>query len=649
MTKHKLKDGYYLFIYSEIDKIMNLLKASLRHDHNMALFYKDGDSVELIHHWEFERYTGYKHHSIAFPSEDNFLIFINELLSEVGLEYNDIVEIIGTPFSLETKINSIINQYPNIAYHAISHLYTSMMVDTRKFNEDNIIALAFDGGPDILIDKEAERKNYFCGAVVKQGEILEIFEIPSPGAYWAYASSYFQIPEGTLMALAYACKAKTTQQFDLLPEYKRSSDKIMFEKYMDNLISTIMNYDLNVDTDKYINYDERFSQKENKVSIIMKVVQENSILQIHKVIDRILLKYKLEAKNTKISLSGGYALNCPTNTEVMHHYKFKEQLFSPCVNDGGLAIGMGLNYFHNYEKFNYKFKNAYYGSEDKRDVINVLKEYGQYIEKISYGLEQIANDIEENPIVWFNSRAEIGPRALGHRSILANPCKIEHKDLLNKYKIREWWRPVAPIILEEEVNNWFVDAFCSEYMLNNFTIKYEKERIVPAIMHLDGTCRVQTVSNRDDKTLYEIVKRFYLKTEIPMLCNTSLNDHGEPIINKIDEAVNFALRKNIEILYINGYRVQLKNHSKYYVDNFLKRNDKLFLINDNQRKEILEKENPFNLSDEDVLIYKYNARFHKYNLKNEKDVCYLKKVIYKIKQTSLDLKGLELIVNQTKK
>lgn len=643
MNKHQLTDGYYLFVYSEIDTVMNVLCASLRHDHNMSLFKKEGSKVELVRHWEFERYTGYKHHSVAFPSEENFKNFITELLNEENLELEDIVAIIGTPFGMATDISDVINQYPQIAYHAISHMYTSMMVDSEKFRKDAMIALAFDGGPDILIDHDAYKKNFFSGAIVKEGKIVSVFDIPSPGAYWAYAANHFQMPEGTLMALAYACNARTLEKFDLFPEYRRASDKLNFEKYTNNLIETIMGYKLPDDLDKIQDYDDRFSPKENKISMIMKIIQENSIKQTYQVIDQLLVQYNLNPKNTRLSLSGGFALNCPTNTDLMHHYGFKEQLCCPCVNDGGLAIGMGLHYFHFYGEYDYHFSNSYYGSQDERDVYETLKDFSTYISDISQGIEYIADDIEKEPIVWFDARAEIGPRALGHRSILANPSKEEHKDLLNQYKIREWWRPVAPIVLNEEKENWFVDCFESEYMLNNFSIKPEKAKLVPAIIHLDGTCRVQTVSSKDDKNLYDVVKRFYQKSGVPMICNTSLNDHGEPIINRIEEAMNFALRKKIGIIYINGFRISLKNHHKYTTPSYLKRKNDMFVLKEEEKVRVLKEENPYNLAKDEVLLYKYNGQLHKYSLKNEKDVAFLSKVISKIKQTSLDMMGLEYI------
>lgn len=419
---------------------MNALNASLRHDHNMALFKKTGNDIKLIRHWEFERFTGYKHHGVAFPSSENFINFIDRLLADIGLSHKDMVKIIGTPCGLDENIDEIVDKYPGIAYDAISHLFSSMFLNTSKVKEMDVVALAFDGGPDILIDKNANKKNFFCGAVLKKGKVVDLFDIPSPGAHWAYASNYFNMPEGTLMALAYASTMTSKEVFDGFPEYKRASDKRALGLYMDKLIKTIMNYDLSKkDSSLYTDYDERFTEEENKISMIMKIIQKESINQIIRLVEKIIVKYDINPQNAILSLSGGFALNCPNNTEIMNHFGFKEQLSCPCVNDGGLALGMGINYFYNNCDFNFTFENAYYGADDLRNIQDVLKDYEDYIETINYGLEYIAEDIANMPIVWFDGKAEVGPRALGHRSIIANPTKIEHKNLLNQYKIREWW------------------------------------------------------------------------------------------------------------------------------------------------------------------------------------------------------------------
>lgn len=151
----------------------------------------------------------------------------------------------------------------------------------------------------------------------------------------------------------------------------------------------------------------------------------------------------------------------------------------------------------------------------------------------------------DGPIVWYDGQSESGPRALGHRSIIADPRSIRNKDLINLYKQRQWWRPVAPIILEDFLEEWFENAYPSPYMLNNFVIRQEKKELVPAILHLDLTARVQTINQESDEALYHVIQNFYERTGIPIVCNTSLNDRGEPIIETVEQAFNFALRKKL--------------------------------------------------------------------------------------------------------
>lgn len=214
--------------------------------------------------------------------------------------------------------------------------------------------------------------------------------------------------------------------------------------------------------------------------------------------------------------------------------------------------------------FEFNFDRCFNRNDDIEDISELKSpEYQTYIEHIDEGLDRFVSDIIKEPIVWFDGRGEMGPRALGHRSILADPRNMESKRLLNKYKKRQWWRPVAPIVLETHLDEYFEDSFPSPYMLNNFKIRKEKRDLVPAILHLDDTCRVQSITRKQCDRLYTAMKKFYDESGIPIICNTSLNDKGEPIIEKIPEALNFALRNGIKVVYINGYRVALKNHAEY--------------------------------------------------------------------------------------
>lgn len=633
---NELKDGYYLSIYSDIDPLFNVMNLSLRHDHNMTLFQKTGRRVAIVQHWEFERVTGIKHHAVAFYDRDDAVNFMNQLLDEVSLTLNDIQEVFGLPQLSTCNDYHSVNDISDITYHSVSHLFTSMIMDTQIFYNETIISLAFDGGSDYVIDKKAYKKNEFCGAVSIKGKV-EYFPIPSPGPYWYYLTQIFHKPEGTLMALAYATSVRLKIERPVLPDIYNVTGIINSMKILLDYTNYVLTYPKEKIEEICLDYDENFTEEENKISMIMKFVQEASIECVNRVIKEILAKYHLNPKDTYISLSGGYALNCPTNTEIVHTFGFKKQLCCPCVNDGGLAIGMGLYYFSKKcDSFDYCFETAYYGSTDN-DLKEALSIFALFIKGVRHSIDYAADDIIYEPIVWFDGRSEVGPRALGHRSILANPAKTESKDLLNKYKQREWWRPVAPIILEQERDKWFKDSFSSSYMLNNFQILDGKKDLVDAILHLDGTARAQTVSEEDDAKLFNVLKEMYEKTGIPIICNTSLNDKGEPIVNKINEAINFALRKGIRIVYVNGSRIELYNHDMYLENKPLEREHNYFTKN--KGNDVLEQKwNPYKLNLTELFIYRINEVLHSFDITLEKDVMALKKIISRYK-SDYDLYG----------
>ena len=331
----------------------------------------------------------------------------------------------------------------------------------------------------------------------------------------------------------------------------------------------------------------------------------------------------------RLKLRYPYALNCPTNHLLMKEFGFLGFLGTPCVSDSGLALGIGL--YEIYKKvpdIRFNLQNAYYGDSDN-SLVEAIKENKlvMFIGGIEdFDVNKTVDDIREQPIVWFNDRAEIGPRALGNRSIIADPTNPKSKDFLNKVKQREWWRPVAPIILESHVSEWFEDAYESPYMLHTFKIIHDKEETVTSILHLDGTARVQTLKEHEN-LLSDVILQFYRLTGVPILCNTSLNDRGEPIINTIAQALNFALRKNIVIVYFNGIRIKLKSHEKYTVDKPCQRDTQyIFPYDECEKQNLLEKDNPFHISKSDLITYYSQPRLRKtIDLGKEKDIQVLKR------------------------
>ena len=617
-----LIDGFYLSIYSCVNQYLNNAETCLRHDHNMTLWKKQGDQIELLHHWEFERITGLKHHRVSFFDTQSAVDFINMLLKKYDLCLSDIIAIFGTP-----ELSNVSNYYnkdlgAEYTYHSLAHLFSSIMIDTDLFFNEEILALSVDGGSDSLIDNEDYRNRYdFLCAYSRKGTI-DYDAIPSPGVYWELTKEITGMEEGSIMALATATPCRTLETLfadDDIPEtYRVYTDNPY--KFIQNLYQRIQSYtkaDLGI---KYDFYDDRFTDEENKISIMGKIVQEISIRQIHAIIETAIKKYDLDPSKVNISLSGGYALNCPTNTYIMDTFKFKKQLIAPCVNDGGQAVGIGLYYFFkNGGSFHFKLKHPYYGDEDYDMSVLGKEPYCGHIDSVYHTLEHFTDDIQNAPIVWFDGQAEIGPRALGHRSILADPTKTRSKDLLNQYKARQWWRPVAPIILLEEVDAWFVNAFESPYMLNNFVLKEEKASAVPAIIHMDQTARVQTIDGTQDDRLYNCMRDHFKATGIPLLCNTSLNDKGEPIINTIEEALNFSLRKGITVIYINGTRVALKDHELFSENAPCKRNDHHFTKNKGDLDLKMDKY--------DYLDYFSMADLFTYDIINDKDIRTVKRIL----------------------
>lgn len=561
-----MKKGYYLSTYICISKLGYLYNQSGRHDHNISLWrVEDDNKVSLIRYWELERCTGIKQHKVAFFSVEHFKTVMAQLLAEENLTWDDIIEVWGTP-ELGNISNYFFNEeYSEYAYHSICHVYSGLMLESDLFENENILCLSMDSCPDKYVDRDALKKKFYMGAYSKKGEI-KTFPIISPAEMWEAASDYYNLREGTLMALAYASASELIVPFEFkctAEDY--DSRSLTYAKVQASLrhLENMENLDFKVNF-----WDKRFTRRDNIISIAMKLIQRYSTELVEKMISQICNKYNVNPEETYLAISGGYGLNCPTNSRIMEKFKFKGFIAPPCINDSGISLGCALYVFNKrLGRFHFSFQGAFQGEEDKK-ILENIKKYADIIVSISNRSPQkVAEDIEKEVIVWFDDRSEIGPRALGHRSLLGNPCSVDTKNRLNEIKQRQWWRPVAPIILEEELKNWFDSAYKSPYMLHNFKVNAEKKEKVPAILHLDNTARVQSISERDNKFLYDVIREFQKKVGVPMICNTSLNDRGEPIINTIAGALEFALIKKIRIVYINHIRLELK-----LVDSWEKRN-----------------------------------------------------------------------------
>ncbi len=257
-----------------------------------------------------------------------------------------------------------------------------------------------------------------------------------------------------------------------------------------------------------------------------------------------------------ICIAGGVAQNSVANGKILQNTPFKNIYIPSAGHDAGTAVGSALwLYNHLLKKPRIPaVYNAYTGSKfTNEEIEQILQQeniaYTRYPDKEL--LEVVTDALINGSVVgWFQGRAEFGPRALGHRSILVDPRRTDAKDLLNaKIKRRESFRPFAPSILEEFVPEYFEVVDKVPFMEKVFPIKKEKHTIIPAVTHVDGTGRLQTVAKGD--RYYDLIHLFYQKTGVPVLLNTSFNEN-EPIVNTPQEALDCYLRTQMDMLVLEN-------------------------------------------------------------------------------------------------
>ncbi|ALS57370.1 hypothetical protein APU90_05965 [Rathayibacter toxicus] len=443
--------------------------------------------------------------------------------------------------------------YGDISYHSVSHLMSALLMDTTQFYEGITLGLAMDFAPDQALETEAQ-PNWYAGAVVTNGAAA-YFPIESPGAIYCAARDRFAMREGTLMALATATKAHTEFDIAELDTELWFGRRGMLAR-ADRIIETL--YDA---SDALVEADPRFSEQENRISAVMKGVQELSFRIAQRNVNKAVDDFGLDLSRTTLALAGGSVLNCPVNSRLIEANKFFSLMAPPSVADDGQSVGIALEHFLRLSESNlaFQYPGPYLGViPDPADLEREFSVFSEHIRAVSlFDTETAVSDLIEGPIVWVDGRSEAGPRALGHRSILADPRSDASKDQLNKLKDREWWRPVAPIVLYEEASGWFENLRLSPFMLETFTLATAVTERVPAVAHLDATARVQTIGGGPHDGLRDLVGAFFKRTGVPMVCNTSLNDAGEPIIESVRDALNFALRKQLSVAYVHGTRIEL--------------------------------------------------------------------------------------------
>jgi len=276
-----------------------------------------------------------------------------------------------------------------------------------------------------------------------------------------------------------------------------------------------------------------------------------------------------ETGMTRLCISGGVGLNSVANGRIVRESPFSELFVTPAAGDAGVAIGAALYGHHRLAGGvpQWQYPNDYHGRAYRESEIRAaIDERGSLLrhEPIDADVADVAGiadraaeDIAAGRVVgWFEGGSEFGPRALGHRSILADPRSKDMKDRLNEtVKYREPFRPYAASVLAAHVAEYFDIAIHDPFMLVVADVRPERAETIPSLCHVDGTCRIQTVRPDLGGRFRRLIERFFELTTIPMVLNTSFNIRGEPIVETPGDAIDCFLSCNIDVLYLEGHRL----------------------------------------------------------------------------------------------
>ena len=379
---------------------------------------------------------------------------------------------------------------------------------------------------------------------------LEADEGPGIGKVWDAVTNYcgFHVNEcGKTMGLS-AYGAPNPNLPDLFQNDTANKD----------LIKAFYPYKAALHTNKYNILDVLESADQDMAFKVQEETQEQVL--------KLIIKASEMSNNKNVVLSGGYALNCVSNYYYLD--KLKEHdinlYVEPNSSDAGTATGAALLYHYRKGDINKRerIESLYLGPEQEYtgyDVFQIIDSYNGQVNDASY--KEIAELIKEGNIVAiFQGRSENGPRALGNRSILFNPTIKNGKDIVNKVKKREWFRPFAASVMKEYAHDWFDMKGLKEspHMMYAVDVKEDKKNLIPAVLHVDDTCRIQTVNKNVNEHYYNLIEEFYKLTGIPLLFNTSLNLAGDPLAETLDDVMKILIDSEMEYCYMPEHATLIK-------------------------------------------------------------------------------------------
>ena len=438
----------------------------------------------------------------------------------------------------------------NVEHH-LTHIASAFYLSKFK---DKTAAFTYDGSGDAVSITLAECEN-------NEIRILEKVFLPkSLGHFYSAICNYIGFKnfgeEYKVMGLSAYGKDRYLKYFNELIGYDKKKilrqKKIFDYNSIDYKKNHVIRLSKNILPEKKI---DKFSQESKDIAKSLQSSFENTVMQI---IHR--LEKKVSTQN--LVMAGGCAMNGLVNGKIFKESNFKNHFIQPASTDDGTALGAAYYCWHNHlkKKNRFEMKHAFWGpSYDDKTILKSInskslkfKKFSKTEELTNYAAKIIAND---KVVGWYQGRSEWGSRALGNRSILANPVNKNMKDIINsKIKKRESFRPFAPSVLEEDTNKFFECDIRSEFMNHIIKFKDEWRDVFPSVCHVDSTARLQTVNQDNNPLFYKLISDLKKITGYGIILNTSFNEN-EPIVDTPDQAIDCFLRTDMDVLFLEKFMV----------------------------------------------------------------------------------------------
>lgn len=544
-----------------------------------AAIVKDGQIIAACAQERFDR----KKHSKGFPKEA-----ISFCLGQAGITIEE-VDLVAIPFNYPLALAMLVGKF-TLEYFPTSVNATKTLLpyllNKWRDGESGLRSMGyfgkikyidhhhghaasalypsnFDSAAVLTIDARGESPST-CVYFGKGGNLKKVVTLASYphslGYLYTSLTAYLGFErnsgEGKVMGLAPYGDWKAYKQYvdivKLLPDGKFKLDLSYFSFHLGAGLDVSEKFE-KIFGPRRVPGSEITTRHKN-ITAFLQHITEEAVLHC--------AEYAMESTGERsLCLSGGVALNSVANGRVLKELTPEKLFIQPASTDDGSVLGAALLVSHSecHQDFAHINDTVYLGPKYTDKEIEFCLKKNKLKYKKSESIEKIvAREIVDGKIVaWFQGRSEFGPRALGNRSILVDPRDPTMKDKLNsQVKFRESFRPFAPSVLEESASEYFDCEEASPYMLLTYNVKKKYQMVLPAITHVDGTARIQTVSRDQNQRYWGLLHEFGKLTGIPVLLNTSFNIKGEPIVNTPQEAVNSFLGSGIDVLIIGNYIVK---------------------------------------------------------------------------------------------